>query len=132
MTSTSSLTTNDPGLGLAALFRGERSRIYRETDQLFARLLLLEWATLVVVPLVVALESWSAQIISLDLHLWLALLLAGLITLIPVALTRLRPGTAVTRYTIDERATPGERLAPRLPAQIAFRGWVTAAREQAC
>lgn len=107
MTSTISLTNSDPGPGLAAsagraaaLFRAERSRVYRETDQLFVRLLLLEWATLIIVALVVAPESWREQLTSRDLHLWLALLLGGLITLIPVALTRLRPGAAVTRYTI--------------------------------
>ncbi len=88
-------------IGRAAnLFRDQRARVYRETDQLIVRLLLLEWAVLIIVALVVAPESWQEQVISPDLHLWLAILFGGAITLVPVALSRFRPGTAATRYTI--------------------------------
>ena len=66
----------------------------------FVRLLLLEWAVLIIVALVVAPESWQDQVVSPDLHLWLAILFGGAITLLPLALSRFRPGAAVTRYTI--------------------------------
>ncbi|MEO5717924.1 MAG: PAS domain-containing sensor histidine kinase [Chthoniobacterales bacterium] len=102
------LTNNENGPGLAAsagraaeMFRKERGRVYRETDQLFVRLLLLEWAVLIIVALVVAPESWRDQLISPDFHLGMAVIFGGAITLLPVALTRLQPGAAVTRYTIS-------------------------------
>ncbi len=107
MTSNSTLTKSGSGSGVfectgraADLFREQRARVYRETDQLIIRLLLLEWAVLIIVALVVAPESWQEQVINPDLHLWLAILFGGAITLVPVALSRFRPGTAVTRYTI--------------------------------
>ncbi len=107
MTSNFTLTPNETGLGIAAsaqraaaLFREQRARVYRETDQLLVRLLLLEWGALILVALVVAPESWREQIVSPTLHLWLAVLLGGAITLFPFALAHFRPGAAVTRYTI--------------------------------
>ncbi len=103
----SSLTTNETGTGAASaskraaeLFREQRQRVYRETDHLFVRLLLLEWAALVIVALVVAPGSSREHITSPGGHLLTALLFGGAITLIPVALALFRPGAATTRYTI--------------------------------
>ncbi len=84
----------------AELFREQQQRGYRETDRLFVGLLLLEWAALVVVALVVGPESVGDRLSSRNAHLWTALVFGGAITLLPVALALLRPGTAVTRYTI--------------------------------
>ncbi|CAN5394305.1 hypothetical protein BH20VER3_BH20VER3_16350 [soil metagenome] len=82
------------------LFNQKRQEVYRETDQLFARLLLLEWLVLMVIAAVVAPESWRGHISKMDIHLWAAMLGGGLITMVPVALARRRPGAPSTRYTI--------------------------------
>jgi PAS domain S-box-containing protein len=101
MKSESSLTMTDPGGDRAeALFRKQRAEVYRETDQFLARLLLLEWLVLIAVAFLVVPESWRAQAGRLDWHLWKMIALGGAITLIPVALVRLRPGAALTRYTL--------------------------------
>jgi PAS domain S-box-containing protein len=112
MRSESSLTTNEskqrrpfPSVAATAsrgdgLFRAQREKVYRETDQLFVWLLFLEWAVLIVVALVVAPESWRGQGTRGDQHLWIAFLLGGAITLLPAALAWFRPGAASTRYTI--------------------------------
>ncbi len=81
------------------LFLQRQEEVYRETDQIFVRLLLLEWIVLVIAALVVALGNWSAQA-GIDLQAWVAIILAGTVTLASVALARLRPGAAITRYTI--------------------------------
>jgi PAS domain S-box-containing protein len=81
------------------LFLQRQEEVYRETDQIFVRLLLLEWIVLVIAALVVALGNWSAQA-GIDLQAWVAIILAGTVTLASVALVRLRPGAAITRYTI--------------------------------
>jgi len=107
MKSDSILTTNETSAGAAVpaaraegLFRKQREEVYRETDQLFVRVLLLEWAVLVIVALLVAPESWRGQTGRVDLQVWMAIVFGGAITLLPVALARLRPGAASTRYTI--------------------------------
>jgi len=103
----SSLTTSEFSAALAApseraegLFREQREAVYRATDHLFARLLVLEWAVLIVVALLVAPGSWPGQTGRIDLQIWLAVVFGGAITLLPVALAQLRPGAAITRYTI--------------------------------
>ena len=80
----SSLTTNETGADAAApasraegLFRKQREELYRETDQLFVRLLLLEWAVLVIVALLVAPESWRGQTERVDWQLWMAIVFGG-------------------------------------------------------
>ncbi len=102
MRSESSLALSDAGRDRAeTLFQKRRQQVYRETDQLFVWLLLLEWLVLIIVALLIAPQSWPGRNGQVDpTHLWLAIGLGGAITLLPVALVRLRPGTAVTRYTI--------------------------------
>ncbi|MGI8890219.1 MAG: PAS domain S-box protein [Chthoniobacterales bacterium] len=84
----------------AQLFQEKRQEVYRESDHLFARLLLLEWLVLVVVAAVVAPESWRGQLDHGHLHLWIAIGVGGIISVIPALLAWTRPGTALTRYTI--------------------------------
>ena len=45
-------------------------------------------------------EGWRQQVDDPDLRLWLLIALGGVVTIIPIALVRFRPGTALTRYTI--------------------------------
>ncbi len=82
------------------LFRQRQEEVYRETDQIFVRLLLVEWIVLVIAALVVAPGNGSAQAGHIDLQVWVATILGGTVTLVPVALARLRPGSAITRYTV--------------------------------
>ncbi|MGB8340999.1 MAG: PAS domain S-box protein [Chthoniobacterales bacterium] len=77
------------------MFLQRQEEVYRETDQIFVCLLLLEWIVLVIA----ALGNWSARA-GIDLQAWVAIILAGTVTLASVALARLRPGAAITRYTI--------------------------------
>jgi PAS domain S-box-containing protein len=101
MRSESSLTVSDAGPDRAqVLFQEQRAEVYRATDRFFARFLLLEWAILIMIAWLVAPGSWRGQAGGVDLHLWQAIVLGGAITLGPVALVRLRPGAAITRYTI--------------------------------
>ncbi len=95
-----------PGRGQPALeratelFRQQRDAVYRQTDQLFARVLSLEWAVLLIVALLVSPGSWRASLVSGHAPVWWALFLGGAMTLGPVALVRWRSGAASTRYAI--------------------------------
>lgn len=107
MKSDSSLTTNESGAAASrtgdrgdALFRQRQAEVYRETDQLFVRVLLLEWAVLIIVGLLVAPESWGEQSGGGGRYFLSAVIFGGAITLLPAGLASLRPGAAITRYTI--------------------------------
>jgi PAS domain S-box-containing protein len=82
------------------LLRQRREEVYRESDQPFVRLLLLEWVVLVILALIVAPDSWSAPGSRIGLPVWAAIIFGGAVTLPPVALARIRPGAAITRYTV--------------------------------
>jgi len=45
-------------------------------------------------------QTWAADAASTHVHVWAALVLGGLIAVLPVALAILRPGTVLTRHTI--------------------------------
>lgn len=85
----------------AALFAEHQLSIFKQTDHLFALLMILQWPTSVLVALWVSPLRWSGAMSQIHLHVWTALLLGGAITLYPVFLALLMPGKVITRYTIS-------------------------------
>lgn len=81
-------------------FEAHRERILRSTDRLFAWLLSGEWAFAVFVALTFSPYGWEGKAKSVHLHVWIALVLGGLIVALPVALAFLRPGWTLTRHAI--------------------------------
>jgi len=86
--------------GADKLFWQQREEKYQKTDQLFVRLLLLEWAVLVIAALLVRPEKGSAQAGWIDPQLLIAVILGGSVTLPTLAVARLWPGAAITRYIV--------------------------------
>jgi two-component system, sensor histidine kinase and response regulator len=77
-----------------------QQQLYRQTDKLFAGLMIFQWLGGVIAALVISPKAWAGLSSSTHLHVWAAVLLGGLITALPVVLATLRPGHASTRYTI--------------------------------
>ena len=107
MKSDSNVTTSKMGTNATApadrgkqLLQRQREEVYRETDQLFVYVLLAEWAVLLIIALLGASEIWRGDSRGAHLDLWIALVFGGAITLVPIALARVRSGWAFTRYTI--------------------------------
>jgi PAS domain S-box-containing protein len=67
---------------------------------MFVVLLGLQWLTGIVFALLISPRAWYGTISQTHLHVWAALFLGGGISLFPMLLGLLRPGTAATRYTI--------------------------------
>lgn len=82
------------------LFHRNCSEIYCRTDRLFARLMILQWIAGVGASLWVSPKTWVGAYSETHIHVWLAILLGGLISLFPVWLTQTRPGATVTRHVI--------------------------------
>src|SRR6195256_5360169 len=82
------------------LFRQHQQEIYRNTDKLFARLMLFQWAAGILMAFLISPYTWSGQSSSVHIHIWAAIFLGGAINVFPIWMTRTWPGAAVTRYVI--------------------------------
>lgn len=83
-----------------ALFRAHQQAIYQRTDRMFVGLLSLQGLAGIVFALWISPQAWDGSISRTHLHVWAALFLGGGISLFPLVLALLRPGTAASRYTI--------------------------------
>src|ERR1044071_8584909 len=82
------------------LFQQHRRQIFRQTDQLFAKLMLFQWLFCIIIALLVSPRTWDGASSQVHIHVWAALLIGGAISLFPVWLTRVFPGAVATRYII--------------------------------
>src|SRR3954463_839006 len=82
------------------LFQQHRRQIFRQTDQLFARLMLFQWVACIILALVVSPQTWDGAASQVHIHVWAAVLIGGAISLFPVWMTRAWPGAVVTRHVV--------------------------------
>jgi PAS domain S-box-containing protein len=82
------------------LFQQHRRQIFRQTDQLFAKLMLFQWFFCIVLALLVSPRTWDGGSSQIHIHVWAALLIGGAISLFPVWMTRAWPGAVLTRHVI--------------------------------
>jgi two-component system sensor histidine kinase/response regulator len=82
------------------LFGQHQLEIHRRTDQLFARLMVLQWIAGIIFALWVSPLAWNGAVSRTHIHVWAAVFLGGAICLFPALLGFLRAGEASTRYTI--------------------------------
>src|SRR5712691_3164391 len=82
------------------LFENQRQKIYRNTDQLFAKLMLFQWFAAILMALVISPYTWAGQSRAIHIHVWAAIFLGGAISLFPIWMTRAWPGAAITRHII--------------------------------
>jgi two-component system sensor histidine kinase/response regulator len=84
----------------AEIFRDQCITIYRETDRLFAALMIVQWLAGIAAAIWISPRTWAGAESWIHLHVWLAIVFGGAITVYPVALALLRPGQPSTRYVI--------------------------------
>jgi two-component system, sensor histidine kinase and response regulator len=82
------------------LFHEARQATYRRIDRLFAGLMGVQWVAGVLTALLVSPKAWEGSESHTHIHVWAALIMGAIITVLPVSLALLRPGEALTRYTI--------------------------------
>jgi PAS domain S-box-containing protein len=81
-------------------FRGHQLIIYRRTDRMFAALMFIQWLAGIAVAVWISPKAWFGSTSHIHLHVWAAIFLGGLITVLPMLLAMLRPGATSTRYII--------------------------------
>ncbi len=74
--------------------------LHRSADRMFNYLALLQWFAAIAVATLITPRTWLADTSFLDFQLPLAILAGGLLTLIPLLMTRLRPASTMTRHVI--------------------------------
>ncbi len=82
------------------LFKEHQQQIYRDTDNLFARLMILQWLAGIGAALVITPFTWDGESSAIHIHVWASIFIGGIITVFPVLLTRVCPGAAITRHVI--------------------------------
>ena len=82
------------------LFQQHQQEIYRNTDRLFARLMLFQWLACVVLALLISPSTWIGQTEQIHIHVSAAVFLGGAISLFPVWMTRIFPGSVATRHVV--------------------------------
>src|SRR5687768_13839864 len=91
----------DPTLTADALFREHRQRIFRQTDRLFAGLMMFQFVAGVAAALWVAPRTWVGLHSGTHPHVYAALFLGGLFNLVPAVIALRRPGAASTRFVVS-------------------------------
>lgn len=84
----------------AELFSDAENELHRHTDQLFARLMLVQWLAGVAAALWISPLTWIGASSQINVHVWASLLLGGVISGLPVWMAWKFPGLAVTRHVI--------------------------------
>jgi diguanylate cyclase (GGDEF)-like protein/PAS domain S-box-containing protein len=82
------------------IYAGHQQQIYRQTDRMFAVLMLIQWLAGIVAALLISPRTWIGQTSDIHIHVWAAVFLGGIISFLPILLAVVRPGDRVTRYTI--------------------------------
>ena len=82
------------------LFHSHWSSICRQTDRMFAILMLVQWIAGIVVASWVSPRTWSGSESSIHFHVWVAIVLGALINVLPILLGFFHAGFRSTRYVI--------------------------------
>jgi signal transduction histidine kinase len=101
-TQTTPISSLPPAVAAAAeahLLEHELS-IWKQTDRLFAGLLLFEWLACIVLALTLSPRTYSGATSSVHPHLWAAGFLGFAIVSLPVLLALTRPATQASRHSI--------------------------------
>ena len=83
-----------------ALFVENQQTIYRNTDHLFAVLMIVQWLAGIVAALWISPRTWIGTTSRTHVHVWAAIFLGAAITFLPVVLALKKPGDRLTRYSI--------------------------------
>jgi hypothetical protein len=81
-------------------YAAHQQEIYRTVDRTLAGLMIGQWIFAIFIALTLSPYGWEGKTRTVHLHVWVALLLGGAITSLPVALAWLRPGDVITRHAM--------------------------------
>jgi two-component system sensor histidine kinase HydH len=84
----------------AAIFEERRDQVLRRVDKMFLVLMIVQWVAAILLALFVSPYGWEGKTKAIHLHVYIAVFLGGALSLFPIALAVLRPGSTLTRHVI--------------------------------
>lgn len=84
----------------AELFAIERKRDCAEIDRLFMWLMVLQWIAAIVIAVVVSPTTWIGETSYLHVHVPIAVVFGGIISIPPIFMAIMYPGDSRTRLTV--------------------------------
>ena len=90
----------DINLRARELLQQQARHIAVLTDRMFAGLMALQWVGAVVAAIVLSPKTWEGNVSHTHPHVWLALYVGALLTVLPVVFVLRWPGSIVTRHLI--------------------------------
>lgn len=85
---------------VSRLFNEYQLTLRRRVDRAFAWLMLAQWATAIVLALTFSPYTWTGEIESLHIHVWMAVFLGGLIASLPMYFGFVKPGEKIGGYVV--------------------------------
>jgi PAS domain S-box-containing protein len=82
------------------LFRAQQQENFSRTDRLFAFLMDVQWTGAVAVALCLTPTTWDGKTTQVHPHVWISIVVGGLLASLPLYLTYCHPGRAVTRHVV--------------------------------
>jgi two-component system sensor histidine kinase/response regulator len=83
-----------------AVFRGHQQALYQKTDRMFAYLMIVQWLAAIAFALLVGPFTWAGEQSQVHVHVWAAVVLGGLISVVPAGIALCYPGEVMTRHII--------------------------------
>jgi two-component system, NtrC family, sensor histidine kinase HydH len=84
----------------AAIFEERRGQVLKRVDKMFLVLMIVQWVAAILVALFVSPYGWEGKTKAIHIHVYIAVFLGGALSLFPIALAILRPGSTLTRHVI--------------------------------
>lgn len=75
-------------------------RVRRQTDRTFTYLMIGQWLFGIFVAITFSPYGWEGKARSVHMHVPIAIVLGGILSSLPIALTILRPGAPITRHVV--------------------------------
>ena len=82
-----------------AVFHAHQQALYEQTDRMFAYLMVVQWLAAIVFALLVGPLTWAGAQSQIHVHVWAAVILGGLVSVLPAALALLPAGRHRSRDT---------------------------------
>lgn len=81
-------------------FEAHRNQVFQATDRLFGALMVGQWLFGIFIALTISPYAWEGKVRTVHMHVWTAVVLGGVLSSLPLALARWRPGWVVTRHVM--------------------------------
>jgi len=78
----------------------QQTMLRQRVSRMFAVLMMVQWMAAIAAAVWITPLTWIGDTSHLHMHVWMALLLGGLLAAFPIALAILRPGALSTRHVI--------------------------------